>query len=196
MRTMAGNAKRSTEGAEARVTPGEGERLWTVPEVAATLGVHANTVRYWARRGKARAFRQGVRKQILIPEPEVEMLRRLHSVQDTRVGDTAVALDENVQSVIRRMRDLVPRGSRIAVFGSYARGTAKPTSDLDVLVIEPRLSGGRLDEIYRIKSLVKSKRPYLDLHLTDRRHYQEQARIPGTLHHEIEREGIFYGTDD
>jgi len=67
----------------------DGQRLWTTAEVAEQLGVHRNTVLYWARHGKAQAWRQGVGTEILVPDAELARLRELHAVFEEVGGLTA-----------------------------------------------------------------------------------------------------------
>ncbi len=51
---------------------------------------------------------------------------------------TAIALDETQLHLVRRLIDGVLPGATVAVFGSRATGRARPFSDLDLLMIEPR----------------------------------------------------------
>jgi uncharacterized protein len=50
----------------------------------------------------------------------------------------ALSLDADALALVRRLIDRVLPGARVAVFGSRATGRARPFSDLDLLVMEPR----------------------------------------------------------
>ena len=54
----------------------------------------------------------------------------------TVAGVQSLATKELAQ--VRRLVDKVLPGARVAVFGSRATGHARPFSDLDLLVMEPR----------------------------------------------------------
>lgn len=47
--------------------------------------------------------------------------------------------DSVIQEAGRRLLKAAPRGARVILFGSHARGEAGPHSDLDFLVIEPEV---------------------------------------------------------
>lgn len=56
----------------------------------------------------------------------------------TRAASGALSLDTEQLVQVRRLIDEVLPGARVAVFGSRATGRARPFSDLDLLVMEPR----------------------------------------------------------
>ena len=59
------------------MTPMEGERLLTVPEVAERLRVNPETVRVWLRQGRLKGSRLGGTKAgYRIPESELARLMR------------------------------------------------------------------------------------------------------------------------
>lgn len=88
-----------------------------------------------------------------------------------------------------------PIGSSVLIFGSHARGTAGSESDIDFLVIEPKVDD-RLEETYRLRKALKAVfadhiQP-IDLVVTDFEHYQRSKVVPNTLAFEAAAEGRFY----
>jgi predicted nucleotidyltransferase len=66
---------------------------------------------------------------------------------------------EKKQKVIQQIKNLlapvVPHGTRVILFGSQARGDARPDSDWDVLIVidKQRLERSDYDEFYNRSSL-------------------------------------------
>ncbi len=61
------------------------------------------------------------------------------------------------EATIAKAIDLLQKaapGSKVILFGSYARGNANDKSDLDLLVVEPQL-GWRREEMTRLKRVLK-----------------------------------------
>ena len=60
--------------------------------------------------------------------------------------------EEAIQAVTARLREAAPDAT-IILFGPYARGKPRPTSDLDILVVEPQVVS-RFDETARLAEAV------------------------------------------
>ncbi|MBM3214059.1 nucleotidyltransferase domain-containing protein [Candidatus Poribacteria bacterium] len=90
--------------------------------------------------------------------------------------------------MVRRIRDEV-RPDRIILFGSYARGTAGPDSDVDLLVIlrDATPKRRKTAEIYRL--LAGSGLPKDIIVATHDETLREQY-IPGSVIGEAVREGV------
>ena len=79
-------------------------------------------------------------------------------------------------------------GSRVILFGSYARGDARPDSDLDFLVIEPRVQARR-GEMVRLSDVLRGMGIYADILVVSERSFDEWSDTPGTVIYQAAREG-------
>jgi predicted nucleotidyltransferase len=78
--------------------------------------------------------------------------------------------------------------SRVILFGSHARGNAGPESDLDFLVVEPRVKSRR-DEMVRLGDVLRALGIYADVLVMSEQDFQEWRDEPGTVFHEAARTG-------
>ncbi len=81
------------------------------------------------------------------------------------------------------------------LFGSRARGTARPDSDLDFLVVEPKVQD-RFGEIFRLRKAVEAVfgdivQP-VDLVVTDEDQFRRCEDTPNTLAFEAATAGRVY----
>ena len=100
---------------------------------------------------------------------------------------------EDRQEIIDRLRQneaaLRARGvSHAALFGSRARGEARPDSDLDLLVIEPDFAR-RGEEYGRLRKELRGLEVAIDLVIYRRREADEWGEVPGTFLHRALGEG-------
>jgi len=54
--------------------------------------------------------------------------------------------DDVIEEAARRIRDAAP-GAQVILFGSRARGAARPDSDVDLLVVEPAVEDTSREEV-------------------------------------------------
>ena len=78
--------------------------------------------------------------------------------------------------------------STIMLFGSRARGEARPDSDWDLLVIEPEVHS-RHQEMARLSRLLRPFRISADILVLSRKIFDEWANVPNTVIYEAAREG-------
>ena len=76
----------------------------------------------------------------------------------------------------------------MVLFGSYARGDADPASDLDLMVIEDRVSD-KTAEYLRIHRAVGSMGVGVDIVILSREEFERRREVPGTVSYWAAREG-------
>jgi predicted nucleotidyltransferase len=87
----------------------------------------------------------------------------------------------------RRIAAAAP-GARVILFGSHARGEAGADSDVDLLVIEPRVEDQH-GEVVRLQRLLAPLRLPADVIVVSQAHVEEWGDVPSTMLHEALREG-------
>jgi len=98
-------------------------------------------------------------------------------------------VDESViQEAGRRLADAVSSDARVILFGSHARGDARPDSDLDFLVIEPQIES-RNAEFVRLRNALGELGVPVDLLVYRSSEAEKWAGVPGAVVHDAPREG-------
>lgn len=101
-----------------------------------------------------------------------------------------------IDAAAKALLAAAPAGSRVILFGSCARGTARLDSDIDFLVIEPEVKD-RFGEIFRLRKAVEvvfgeAAQP-VDIIVTDEERFRRSKGVPNTLAFEAASEGRMYG---
>jgi len=96
-------------------------------------------------------------------------------------------IDEAANLLLRA----APAGSRVILFGSYARGGADPESDVDFLVVEPEVED-RFGEMVRLRRALDPVDMAVDVLVVSRRVFDEWRDMPNTVGYEAAREGKVY----
>jgi predicted nucleotidyltransferase len=78
--------------------------------------------------------------------------------------------------------------SKVILFGSHARGEERPDSDVDFLVIEPKLAD-RFGESVRLSRLVGELGVPADVVVVSEAHAREWGAVRGTMLHDALTEG-------
>jgi predicted nucleotidyltransferase len=87
----------------------------------------------------------------------------------------------------RRLAAAAPR-SRVILFGSHARGTAKDRSDVDILVIEPEVENPALESV-RLMREVRELRLPVEVVVVSERDAEAWRGVRGSLVHAAVTEG-------
>lgn len=78
--------------------------------------------------------------------------------------------------------------SKVILFGSYARGSAREDSDLDLMVIEPRVENAG-DEMIRLHRAVGDVGVGVDVLVYSDREASRRSKVPGTVLYWAFKEG-------
>lgn len=92
---------------------------------------------------------------------------------------------------IERAAELLRRAAPAAtviLFGSHARGDARPDSDVDFLVVEPEVVS-RHAEMVRLRDVLRPLRIPVEVLVASRRTFDEWSKVPGTVLYEAAHEG-------
>ena len=92
-----------------------------------------------------------------------------------------------IDEAARRIAAAAP-GARVILFGSQARGEAGPDSDVDLLVVEPRIDD-RFGEIVRLQRVLAPLRLPADVVVVSEAHVEEWGDVQSTMLHDALREG-------
>ena len=98
---------------------------------------------------------------------------------------------ETIDRAARLLLEAAPSGSRVILFGSYARGTAAPESDLDFLVVEPEVRR-QVDEMARLTETLSGLSIAVDVLVVSAEKFVYWKDTPNTVFYRAAREGKVY----
>jgi predicted nucleotidyltransferase len=90
--------------------------------------------------------------------------------------------DAVIEEAGRRLLAAAPRGTRVILFGSHARGEAGRHSDLDFLVIEPEVENPALESV-RLRRVLGDVLIPMDIVVASEHRVQEWRDVRGSLIH-------------
>ncbi len=93
-----------------------------------------------------------------------------------------------IEEAGRRLLEAAPRGTRVVLFGSHARGDAGKHSDLDFLVIEPSVEDV-VEETYRLRQALIGLDVFVDLVVVSEAEARAWGEVNGTVIHAALSEG-------
>lgn len=100
---------------------------------------------------------------------------------------TAGANDSLIAEAGRRLAEAAP-DAKVILFGSHARGEAGAGSDLDLLVIEPKIESRRA-EFVRLREALGDLGVPIDLVVLRAEYADKRAQVRGTMVNEAMRNG-------
>lgn len=95
---------------------------------------------------------------------------------------------QTIERAVRTLADAAGEGSRVILFGSYARNEGGPDSDLDFLVIQPEVED-RGAESVRLRRALRGILAPMDIVVVSQRHVEEWGDVRGTVIHAALSEG-------
>ncbi len=102
------------------------------------------------------------------------------------------------QATIGKAVDLLRQaapGAKIILFGSYARGEARPDSDLDFLVVKSEVANRWL-EMVRLRDVLRPLRVPADVLVISQERFEYWKDTPGTVYYEAARGGrVYHGVE-
>lgn len=105
---------------------------------------------------------------------------------------TGLVSEDSIHEMVRRIV-AETKPVKVILFGSRARGTAAPTSDVDLLVIE-RAPVREHEEAVRLRRLLRDFEVPIDIVVLSDTFAERYADIPGSVLYPALREGkVLYG---
>jgi predicted nucleotidyltransferase len=138
-----------------------------------------------SRGGQARAKNLGKRRR-------VEIARKAAAARWSKAARRGTVNIAEIRILAREIARSASHPASVTLFGSYARGEAGPSSDIDLMVIEDGLHDWAAESV-RLRRLVRGSplghKP-VDLVVMSRADYRKWRGHFGTVQHEADREGI------
>jgi predicted nucleotidyltransferase len=100
-----------------------------------------------------------------------------------------VPTDEVIAQAARTLAEAAHSPARVILFGSWARGDARPDSDLDFLVIQRDGGNGHLDEMTRLRDCLPPLGVPVDVVVMSEELVERRRVVPGTMVYTALREG-------
>lgn len=99
---------------------------------------------------------------------------------------------QTIEQAAKILLDAAPDGSKVILFGSHARGDARPGSDIDFLVVEPVLKS-RYEEMIRLRQVLRPLRVPVDVLVVSAGVFNDWRDLPNTVIYDAAREGQVFG---
>ena len=94
---------------------------------------------------------------------------------------------EKIQEAVRRIVE-VAHPMKVVLFGSRARGEAKPESDIDLLVVEENAKNAS-EEAERLYRALRDLLMPVDIVVVDREKFDYWKDTPGNVYYEAAQDG-------
>ena len=100
-------------------------------------------------------------------------------------------IDERTITKAAKLLLAAAPGSKVILFGSYARGRADPRSDLDFMVVEPEVKN-RYEEILRLAEVLRPLLLPVDVLVVSAERFDYWRDTPNTVYFRAAKEGRVY----
>jgi predicted nucleotidyltransferase len=97
--------------------------------------------------------------------------------------DVSAEIERLVKRIVKKFHP-----EQIILFGSQARGDARPDSDIDLLVVM-NFRGRKLDTMVELQGIVPSLHRHVDILVTTPEHFAWRKNVVGTIEWPACREG-------
>lgn len=95
---------------------------------------------------------------------------------------------KTINEAVERLLEAAPAGSRVILFGSYARGNSNENSDLDFLVVEPKLISRR-QEMVRLRQVLRPMGVPVEVLVVSQDAFDRWKDLPNNVIFQAAREG-------
>lgn len=113
--------------------------------------------------------------------PPHERLRCVSSASPASAPSASVSgMDRDIERAAHTLAEAAGSPVRVILFGSHARGDARPGSDLDFLVIQPEVQD-RHAEMVRLRSALHGMRRPIDVLVVSEAQVEEWGEVRGTV---------------
>jgi predicted nucleotidyltransferase len=101
-------------------------------------------------------------------------------VPASALSASVIGMDRDIERAAQTLAEAAGSPVRVILFGSHARGDARPGSDLDFLVIEPDVQD-RHAEMVRLRSALRGMRRPIDVLVVSEAQVEEWGEARGTV---------------
>jgi predicted nucleotidyltransferase len=98
--------------------------------------------------------------------------------------------EKTIAEAVELLRRAAPDAT-IIVFGSCARGEVNENSDLDVLVVEPKVAD-QWEEMVRLRDALRPLRIAADVLVVSKQSFEYWVETPNTIAYEAAQEGRIF----
>jgi len=101
-----------------------------------------------------------------------------------------VSIQNDLNTIVQEINHIMPQ-ARVFLFGSYATGTQREDSDIDLCVVVPQLYDRPMEMIYTIRTAItdKTKLP-IDILLFTNDEFERKSKMKPTIQYAIAKKGV------
>ena len=101
-----------------------------------------------------------------------------------------MSIQNDLNAIVREINLILPQ-ARVFLFGSYATGTQRDDSDIDLCVVVPKLHARPMEMIYTIRTAITDKTELpIDILLFTNDEFERKSKMKPTIQYTITQEGI------